>query len=100
MSPLDSEAAAHTPSRIKTNGFASPVPSIPLSAGHISDALKRSPDNGATIDLTRQYLTDVESGIEELATIGMEDTKDEGSVLRYDYDEFFSNRGLFTLAPR
>jgi|ERR1700722_11862284 len=83
MSPPDSEATAHNPSRLKTNGFSSSLPSISLSAGHISEALKRSLDDGATLDLTRQNLTDVgECGVEELATIGTTDVKDEGSVTR------------------
>ena len=81
-------AAGHTsPYPSRNNGTLSPpLPSTSLSHVHIADALRQSPDNGATLDLTHRNLTDVgESGAEELATIGREDImEDESSVLRYD----------------
>jgi hypothetical protein len=59
----------------------SPAPST-LSPGQIAEALTKSPDGGATIDLTHLSLTDVgESGAEELATIGREQGVDEESSL-------------------
>lgn len=81
-------AAGHTspyPSR-KNGSVSPPLPPTSLSHIHIADALKQSPDNGATLDLTHRNLTDVgETGAEELATIGREDImEDESSVLRYD----------------
>ncbi|KAL0947467.1 hypothetical protein HGRIS_013573 [Hohenbuehelia grisea] len=54
-----------------------------LGSYHISDALLRSPDDGATLDLTKQNLTEVgESGAEELATIGRNEDEDESIVTR------------------
>jgi hypothetical protein len=59
----------------------SPIPST-LTPGQIADALAKSPDNGATLDLTHLGLTDVgESGAEELASIGREQGVDEESPL-------------------
>ena len=88
MSSLDVDRATGRTSPYPTrNGTVSPpLPSTSLSHIHIADALKQSPDNGATLDLTHRNLTDVgESGAEELATIGREDImEDESSVLRYD----------------
>jgi hypothetical protein len=60
------------------------LPPTSLSSSHISDALHRSTDNGATLDLAKRNITDVgESGAEELATIGRTEAEDESSVLRY-----------------
>jgi hypothetical protein len=60
------------------------LPPTSLSSVHISDALRCSTDNGATLDFAKKNLTDVgESGAEELATIGREEAEDESSVLRY-----------------
>lgn len=58
--------------------------STSLSHVHIAEALLRSPDNGATLDLTKGKISDVgESGAEELAAIGRTEPEDESSVLRY-----------------
>lgn len=88
MSSSDADrVAGRTSPYSSRNGMASPPqPSTSLSHVHIADALKQSPDNGATLDLTHRKLTDVgESGAEELATIGREDImEDESSVLRYN----------------
>lgn len=57
-------------------GVPSPLPSLSLSREHITDALNRSTDNGATLDLAHKNLTDVgEDGAEELFAIsqGQED---------------------------
>lgn len=56
-----------------------------LSNYHISEAVLKSPDNGSTLDLSRQHITAVEeSGVEELASVGRdEEVRDsQGSVLR------------------
>ncbi|KDQ33898.1 hypothetical protein PLEOSDRAFT_1110771 [Pleurotus ostreatus PC15] len=56
-----------------------------LSNYHISEAVLKSPDNGSTLDLSRQHITAVEeSGVEELASVGRdeEDQDSQGSVLR------------------
>jgi hypothetical protein len=88
MSSLDVDrAAGRTPQYpSRNNGTVSPPLSTSVNPVHITDALKKSPDNGATLDLTHRGLTDVgESGAEELATIGREDiVEDESSVLRYN----------------
>jgi hypothetical protein len=64
---------------------ASPSSPTALTPAHISEALAKSPDNGATLDFTYLNLTDVgEDGAEELATIGREAGADEeSSVIRY-----------------
>lgn len=65
------------------NGVSSPLPSISLSRDHINEALCKSPDNGATLDLAHKGITDVgESGAEELANVGQENGTDS-SVIRY-----------------
>ena len=71
------------PSRLRTL-VSSPVPSISLSRVHVADALRRSQDNGATLDFARQSITDVgESGVQGLATLGREHLdEDDSSVLR------------------
>jgi hypothetical protein len=62
----------------------SPTSTSSLSHMHISEALFKSEDNGATLDFCHMRLTDVgEYGAEQLATIGREDSmEDESSVLR------------------
>jgi hypothetical protein len=95
MSLSDADRAAGTSPYPTRNGTASPpLPSTSLSHVHIEDALKQSPDSGATLDLTHRNLTDVgESGAEELATIGRDIMEDESSVLRYDIP---NNDSLYT----
>ncbi|KAI0006106.1 RAM signaling pathway protein-domain-containing protein [Russula compacta] len=74
-----------------SNGFAlhhqgpsSSTSTTSLNHVHISQALLKSEDNGATLDFSHKGLTDVgEYGAEQLATIGREDLmEDESSVLR------------------
>ncbi|KAF8503481.1 RAM signaling pathway protein-domain-containing protein [Russula emetica] len=62
----------------------SPTSTSSLNHVHISEALLKSEDNGATLDFSHVRLTDVgEYGAEQLATIGREDSmEDESSVLR------------------
>jgi hypothetical protein len=62
----------------------SPTSTSSLNHVHISEALLKSEDNGATLDFCHMRLTDVgEYGAEQLATIGREDSmEDESSVLR------------------
>lgn len=62
----------------------SPISSTSLNQEHITDALAKSEDNGATLDFSHRGLTDVgEYGAEELAAIGREDhVEDESSVAR------------------
>jgi hypothetical protein len=65
-------------------GPSSPNSTTSLNHVHISEALLKSEDNGATLDFSHMRLTDVgEYGAEQLATIGREDSmEDESSVLR------------------
>ncbi|KAI0256779.1 RAM signaling pathway protein-domain-containing protein [Lactifluus subvellereus] len=65
-------------------GLSSPTFATSLSHIHISEALLKSEDNGATLDFSHKGLSDVgEYGAEQLATIGREDSmEDESSVLR------------------
>ncbi|OBZ69069.1 Leucine-rich repeat-containing protein sog2 [Grifola frondosa] len=85
MSNYDAEPS---PGRISAqtlgHGASSPLPSVSLSRSHITDALSKSPDNGATLDLARKGLTDVgESGAEEMAMVGQEDdTGADSTVVR------------------
>jgi hypothetical protein len=62
----------------------SPTSTSSLNYVHISEALLKSEDNGASLDFCHMRLTDVgEYGAEQLATIGREDSmEDESSVLR------------------
>jgi hypothetical protein len=66
------------------HGPSSPTSASSLNHVHLSEALLKSEDNGATLDFSHMRLTDVgEYGAEELATIGREDSmEDESSVLR------------------
>ena len=63
----------------------SPTSTSSLNHVHITEAMLKSDDNGATLDYCHMRLTDVgEYGAEQLATIGREDSmEDESSVLRY-----------------
>ncbi|KAH8106781.1 RAM signaling pathway protein-domain-containing protein [Cristinia sonorae] len=83
MIPSDADAlnGRSTPAR---NGSLSPLPSVSLSREHITEALSKSPDGGATLDLAHKSLTDVgEDGAEELATIGRDDDDGtEGALIR------------------
>ncbi|KAI0306496.1 RAM signaling pathway protein-domain-containing protein [Multifurca ochricompacta] len=62
----------------------SPTFTTSLNHIHISEALLKSEDNGATLDFSHKGLSDVgEYGAEQLAAIGREDSmEDECSVLR------------------
>jgi hypothetical protein len=62
----------------------SSFPSASLNTTHISEAIQRSSDNGATLMFSKMNLSDV--GVlaaEELATIGRETPEDESPVKRY-----------------
>lgn len=85
---LSSERTITTPSR-----GPSPAPGsspIFLSQLHIAEAIKSSPDNGATLDLTHKNLSLIgETGAQELATIvrdgpNSKDVSVSRSVLRWD----------------
>lgn len=70
-----------------SNGFSlhrrGPISTTSLDHVHISEALFRSDDNGATLDFSHKGLTDVKYGAEQLATIRREDSiEDESFVLR------------------
>ena len=53
------------------NAAISPLASLSLTSDHITDALAKSPDGGATLDLAYKGLTDVgESGADELSRVG------------------------------
>lgn len=84
MPPADADALTGR-SPTARNGVLSPgLSSVSLSRDHITEALAKSPDHGATLDLTHKNLTDVGEGAEELATV-VRDTDDEtdGTVARY-----------------
>ena len=52
-------------------GLHSPSVSVSLSREHLTEALRGSADNGASLDLAHKNLTDVgEDGAAELASIG------------------------------
>ncbi|GJE95156.1 RAM signaling pathway protein-domain-containing protein [Phanerochaete sordida] len=73
MPPSDVESS-HGRAHAARNGAPSPLPSVSLSRGLITDALRKSADNGATLDLAHKNLTDVgEDGAAELANVGQED---------------------------
>lgn len=81
MPPSDADSlnGRSTPAR---NGAVSPLPSVSLSREHITEALAKSPDNGATLDLAHKNLTDVgEDGAEELATVGTGNADESDSTL-------------------
>ncbi len=62
----------------------SPSSTTTLNHTHISEALLKSEDNGATLDFSHRGLTDVdEYSAAQLAVIGREDSmEDESPVLR------------------
>ncbi|KAK7693696.1 hypothetical protein QCA50_003267 [Cerrena zonata] len=83
MPPADADSLTGR-SPTARNGVLSPgLSSVSLSRDHITEALAKSPDHGATLDLTHKNLTDVGEGAEELATV-VRDTDDEtdGTVAR------------------
>ncbi|KAI0748324.1 RAM signaling pathway protein-domain-containing protein [Daedaleopsis nitida] len=73
MSASDGEPSLRKlPSSLRNTAL-SPLPSLSLTRDHITEALAKSPDGGATLDLAYKGLTDVgESGAEELATVGQD----------------------------
>ncbi|TFK91250.1 hypothetical protein K466DRAFT_583015 [Polyporus arcularius HHB13444] len=84
MSGSDGEHSLRkTPSTLR-NASLSPLPSLSLTRDHITEALAKSPDGGATLDLAYKGLTDVgESGAEELATVSQDDESlTESPVIR------------------
>lgn len=67
----------------------SPISSTSLNHVHIAEALLKSEDGGATLDLSHRNLSDVgEYGAHELASIGREENaEDDSTVLRWvDHD--------------
>ncbi|EIW60077.1 uncharacterized protein TRAVEDRAFT_45328 [Trametes versicolor FP-101664 SS1] len=84
MSSSDGEHSLRKSSGTSKNATLSPLPSLSLTRDYITEALAKSPDGGATLDLAYKGLTDVgESGAEELASIGLdEDTGSDSSVVR------------------
>ena len=85
MSGSDGEHSLRKSSSTLRNAALSPLPSLSLTRDHITEALAKSPDDGATLDLAYKGLTDVgESGAEELATVGQdEENATESPVVRY-----------------
>ncbi|KAI0797614.1 RAM signaling pathway protein-domain-containing protein [Abortiporus biennis] len=83
MPPSDADTL-NSRSQANRTPISSSLASVSLSRDHITDALAKSPDNGATLDLTHKNLSDVgEDGAEELATIGRGDDMDyESTVIR------------------
>lgn len=86
MSGSDGEHPLRKSPSTLRNAALSPLPSLSLTRDHLTDALAKSPDGGATLDLAYKGLTDVgESGAEELATVGQDDDNvTESPVIRYD----------------
>ena len=85
MSGSDGEYSLRKSSTASRTPSLSPLPSLSLTRDHITEALLKSPDGGATLDLAYKGLTDVgESGAEELATVGQdEESETDNSVVRY-----------------
>lgn len=82
MPPSDADTLNARPAPPTKNGALSPLPSVSLSREHITEALAKSPDNGATLDLAHKSLTDVgEDGAEKLAIVGQRDDGDSDSSL-------------------
>lgn len=70
MSGSDGEPSLRK-STTSRNAAISPLASLSLTSDHITDALAKSPDGGATLDLAYKGLTDVgESGADELSRVG------------------------------
>jgi hypothetical protein len=66
-------------------------PFISLHHDHISEALERSADNGATLSFSRMNLSDVGArAVEELATMKGEIPEDESIVKRCVYVSIFT----------
>lgn len=86
MPPHDHDDTQARPNHRHAQNRSLDFSSLPtaLTAAHITDSLHKSPDDGATLDLTHLHLTDVgEVGAEELASIGREGGADEeSSVVR------------------
>ena len=85
MSGSDGEHSLRKSSTASRTPSLSPLPSLSLTRDHITEALAKSPDGGATLDLAYKGLTDVgESGAEELAFAGQDEGNEaDSSVVRY-----------------
>ncbi|KAI8998457.1 RAM signaling pathway protein-domain-containing protein [Trametes punicea] len=82
MSSPDGEHSLRKSSGTLKNVAPSPLPSQSLTRDHITEALAKSPDGGATLDLAYKGLTDVgESGAAELASVGQEREADTESTI-------------------
>ncbi|THH20688.1 hypothetical protein EW146_g710 [Bondarzewia mesenterica] len=85
FSEVDATAGRASPGTLHHRSRpSSPVSSTSLNHVHIAEALLKSEDGGATLDLSHKNLTDVgEYGAHELAVIGREDNlEDDSTVLR------------------
>ena len=84
MAAVGAELVQTRSTAARANGVPLPLPSVSLSRDHITEAFKKSPDDGATLDLTHKNLTDVgEDGAEELANVGQGETAaGESTVVR------------------
>ncbi len=79
MSVSDGEPSLRKSTTSRNAAF-SPLSSLSLTRDHITDALAKSPDGGATLDLAYKGLTDVgESGAEELSRVGEDEQTSTGS---------------------
>lgn len=85
MAITDNEGAiVGRPSPARAVTLPSPLPSVSLSREHITEAFKKSPDGGVTLDLAKRNLNDVgEDGASELAGGGQVDADGESTVVRY-----------------
>ena len=58
---------------------------LPLTHVHITDALSRSPDHGATLIFSRLNISDISAAaIHTLTSIGENGTGNERAIERYD----------------
>ncbi|KAI0341774.1 hypothetical protein BDW22DRAFT_1420865 [Trametopsis cervina] len=84
MAATDNDPTIRRPGTADAAAAPMPLPSVSLGREHITEAFKKSPDGGETLDLTHKNLTDVgEDGAEELASVGRtDDMVDESTVVR------------------
>lgn len=59
---------------------ASPAPGVSLSSDHITEAQKKSTDNGATLDLSYKNIRQINEEVaQELVALGWSDSKENAS---------------------
>jgi hypothetical protein len=58
-------AVFHPRPSTRTARHTSPSPALSLSPEHIAEALQKSPDNGATLDLAHRHIAEIPEPIAE-----------------------------------